>query len=64
MEKFPLKLSANPLELVRSLPTQLIPIDQIKVKRDRARDEIFVAKCMAFQKGALQSMKIESCLAI
>lgn len=51
MEKFPVKLSANPLELVRSLPTQLIPIDQIKVRHDRARDEIFLAKYMAFQKG-------------
>lgn len=51
MEKPPFKLSANSLELVRSLPTQLVPIDKIKRNPDKARDEIFLAKYMAFQKG-------------
>ena len=51
MEKSPFKLSANPLELVRALPTQLVPIDKIKRNPDKARDEIFLAKYRAFLKG-------------
>lgn len=51
MEKYPFKLSANPLELVRSLPTQMVPIEQIEFNPDKARDEIFQAKYMAFEKG-------------
>lgn len=45
------ELSANPLVLVRSLPTQMIPIDQIKVPDGRAEDEIFLSKYKAFLLG-------------
>lgn len=51
MEKPPVKLSANPLELVRSLPTQRVPVDKIKFDPNKPRDEIFLAKYIAFHKG-------------
>jgi len=38
------EFSANPLALVRSLPTEMIPIDQIKVPEGLPTDEIFLAK--------------------
>jgi hypothetical protein len=45
------QLSANPLELVRALPTQLIPLDQIKVPEGRVEDEIFLSRYLAFLRG-------------
>ena len=43
--------TANPLALVRSLPTQLVPIDQIKVPEGLPPDDVFLAKYTAFLKG-------------
>lgn len=45
------EFSANPLALVRSLPTEMIPIDQIKVPEGLPTDEIFLAKYKAFLLG-------------
>ena len=43
--------TANPLALVRSLPTQLVPIDQIKVPEGLPPDDVFLAKYTAFLRG-------------
>lgn len=45
------QLSADPLALVRALPTQLIPLDQIKVLDGRVEDEIFLSRYLAFLRG-------------
>ena len=45
------ELNANPLELVRSLPTRLIPIDQIKMPEGQPEDEIFRSRYSAFLQG-------------
>lgn len=42
---------SNPLALVRSLPTKLVPIGQIKSADDRVTDEIFVSRYKAFLLG-------------
>lgn len=47
----PETLHANPLALVRSLPTKLIPIDQIKSDDDHITDEIFLSRYTAFLLG-------------
>lgn len=44
-------LNANPLALVRALPTQFVPLDQIKVPEGLPKDEIFLAKYSAFLRG-------------
>ena len=44
-------LSANPLEIVRSFPTTLVPLNQIKVPEGLPEDEIFRAKYTAFLVG-------------
>lgn len=51
MQLAPETLHANPLALVRSLPTKLIPIDQIKSDGDRVTDEIFLSRYKAFLLG-------------
>lgn len=45
------QLSANPLALVRSLPTQMIPLDQIKVPEGSTKDELFSSRYLAFLRG-------------
>ena len=45
------KLNADPFALVRSLPTQLIPINQIKVRKGLPTDEIFLSRYKAFLSG-------------
>ncbi|WP_197388469.1 hypothetical protein [Ralstonia pseudosolanacearum] len=47
----PPELSANPLTLVRSLPTKLIPLDQIGTREGIITDEIFRSKYAAFLLG-------------
>lgn len=47
----PPQLSANPLQLVRELPTSLIPLDQIKAPEGVSHDEIFHSRYVAFLKG-------------
>lgn len=44
-------LSSNPLKVVRSLPTILIPVGKIKVREGLPEDEIFMAKYGAFLTG-------------
>lgn len=51
MHLVPENLHANPLALVRSLPTKLIPIDQIKSNEDHITDEIFLSRYKAFLLG-------------
>lgn len=48
-------LNSNPLSLVRSLPTQNIPIDKIKVRDDIEHDDIFLDKYTKYLKGKLKS---------
>ena len=43
--------NANPLALIRSLPTSLIPLDKIAPRDDLVEDEIFLAKYTAFLVG-------------
>jgi hypothetical protein len=45
------ELSANPLALIRSLPTSMIPLDQIKVPEGLAEDKIFFSRYSAFLRG-------------
>lgn len=47
----PLQLSADPLGLVRSFPTRLIPLDLIKVPQGRVEDEFFGSRYSAFLQG-------------
>lgn len=47
----PENIRANPLALVRSLPTRLVPIDQIHSADDRVTDEIFLSRYKAFLLG-------------
>lgn len=47
----PLPLSANPLALVRGLPTKRIPIDLIKTRDGIVHDEIFLNKYLGYLKG-------------
>jgi hypothetical protein len=51
MRSSPNVLHANPLALVRSLPTILVPIHSIRVSEDRVRDEIFLSRYSAFLRG-------------
>lgn len=44
-------LSANPLEIVRSFPTTLVPLDQIKFPEGLPKDGMFTAKYIAFLHG-------------
>ena len=44
-------LNANPLALVRSLPTELVPLDQLKVPEGLPRDAIVLSKYTAFLRG-------------
>jgi hypothetical protein len=43
--------TSNPLALIRSLPTRLIPIEQIKVPEGLPPDDVFLAKYSAFLRG-------------
>jgi hypothetical protein len=45
------QLSANPLRLVRELPTSLVPLDQLKAQDGVSEDEIFLSKYVAFLRG-------------
>jgi hypothetical protein len=45
------QLSANPLQLVRQLPTSLVPLDQLKAPEGVSEDEIFLSKYVAFLRG-------------
>jgi hypothetical protein len=45
------ELTSNPLTLIRSLPTQLVPIDRIKAKEGLVNDEIFLSKYSSFLLG-------------
>lgn len=45
------QLNANPLALIRSLPTTLISVDQIKSPEGLVEDEIFHGKYLAFLRG-------------
>ncbi|THF63290.1 DUF5677 domain-containing protein [Pseudothauera rhizosphaerae] len=47
----PLPLSANPLALIRGLPTKKIPLDQIVTKEGAVTDEIFLNKYLGYLKG-------------
>lgn len=47
----PPTLTANPFSLVRSLPTEMIPLDQLKVPEGRETDPIFLSKYTAFLRG-------------
>lgn len=51
MSGSPTKFGANSLSLIRSLPTQLIPIDQIIVTEGRITDDLFLSRYSAFLKG-------------
>ncbi|THT95968.1 hypothetical protein E9531_16945 [Lampropedia puyangensis] len=44
-------IRSNPLALVRSLPTKLVSVNQIKLADDRVTDEIFVSRYKAFLLG-------------
>ena len=44
-------LHANPLAIIRELPTTWIPIDQIKTRDDIVDDEIFTNKYVGYLKG-------------
>jgi hypothetical protein len=44
-------LSANPLEIVRSFPTTLVPLDQIKIPEGLPKDEIFLSRYISFLQG-------------
>lgn len=45
------ELTADPFALVRELPTQLVPLDQIKGPEDRTDDEFFLSRYTAFLLG-------------
>lgn len=45
------QLNANPFALIRSLPTEMIPLSQIKAPEGRATDEIFLSRYGAFLRG-------------
>lgn len=58
-------LNANPLALVRSLPTQFIPIEQIKLRGEGERpiDKIFLSRYKAFLKGKIPIHQTRTSLA-
>ena len=47
----PLALNANPLAIVRGLPTKNVPIDRIKPREGIITDEIFLSKYLGYLKG-------------
>lgn len=47
------KLNANPLALVRSLPTRQVPISLINIPEERHTDEIFMSRYGAFLRGKI-----------
>lgn len=49
----PLPLNANPLSLVRGLPTKKIPLDQIKTRGGIVTDQIFLNKYLSYLEGKL-----------
>lgn len=53
MIELPPQLSANPLQLVRTLPTFLIQLDQIDAPEGLSHDEIFHSRYVAFLRGKL-----------
>lgn len=51
MSHSPPQLNANPFALIRSLPTEMIPLNQLKALEGRATDEIFLSRYGAFLRG-------------
>lgn len=46
-----LPLNANPLALVRELPTKTIPLDQVIPREDIVTDQIFLNKYLGYEEG-------------